>query len=94
MKKPDPIKTEIVRKEIRIACKDIAQRHVNAENHLVEMLMEFGKIDRETAVKVASYYLRHKLAKLDAVNGKALFKHGMFLDFEVISNAVNLVNEI
>jgi len=72
--------------------KNMAVRRVNAERHLVEMLMAFGKIDEPTAEKVAAFYLKNKLAKLDAVNGVSRIKHGAYYNETAIRNAVKIVN--
>jgi hypothetical protein len=65
----------------------IAQRQINAFNHLVESLETLGEIDYSQAVSIAYLYLDNKLAKLDAVHGRSHVKHGAFLERDVIRRA-------
>jgi hypothetical protein len=51
--------------------------------------MDAAKIDRTAACKAANYYIKHKIAKMDAAHGKYSFKHGVFLDAAIIKNASN-----
>jgi hypothetical protein len=71
------------------AFKDIAQRTVNAENSFVESVMNCGACTKAEAEKVMAYYLKHKIAKMDAVIGRISVKHGAYLDADVIRNAIN-----
>ena len=70
----------------------IAIRMNNADAWLINTLMDAAKITRAAAVKAANYYIKHKIAKMDAANGKYLFKHGVFLDAEIIKKAANYAN--
>ena len=74
------------------AYRAIAQRIVNAEDNFAETVMRATGCDAETAAKVTEYYLKHKLAKLDAVIGRINVKHGAFLEPEVLANAVAAVS--
>jgi DNA-directed RNA polymerase subunit L len=67
----------------------IAIRMSNADAWLINTLMDAAKIDRVAAVKAANYYIKHKIAKMDAAHGKYSFKHGVFLDADIIKNASN-----
>ena len=68
--------------------KQIAQRIVNAEEAFIEVLMAKG-FNREEAVKAMGVMLKLKVAKLDAVSGTIRVKHGIYLEVDVIRNAVN-----
>lgn len=70
--------------------RDIAQRIVNAENNFVQTLIEQGDISRSQAEKVMSFYLKNKLAKMDAVIGRISVKHGAYLDKDVIRRAAGM----
>lgn len=67
--------------------KDTAQRIVNAHLGFVETLERCGNITEKQAISVKDYYLKNKLAKLDAVSGRITVKHGAFLDADVIQRA-------
>ncbi len=66
----------------------VAQRIVNAENAFIQVIESkgFSNVD---AIKAMNTMLKLKVAKLDAVNGLISVKHGMFLEPDVIQNAVN-----
>jgi DNA-directed RNA polymerase subunit L len=70
----------------------IAVRMNNADAWLINTLMDAAKIDRVAAVKAANYYIKHKIAKMDAAHGKYSFKHGIFLNAEIIKKASNYAN--
>jgi len=70
----------------------IAIRMNNADAWLINTLMDAAKIDRVAAVKAANYYIKHKIAKMDAAHGKYSFKHGIFLNAEIIKKASNYAN--
>ena len=70
----------------------MAIRMSNADAWLINTLMDAAKIDRVAAVKAANYYIKHKIAKMDAAHGKYSFKHGVFLDAEIIKKASNYAN--
>ena len=73
--------------------KAIAQRMVNAEESFIEILMKFGNISREEAIKAMITMLKLKVAKMDAVNGVISVVHGEFLEPYAIRNAVNYVHK-
>lgn len=68
--------------------KAMAQRAVNAEAAFIESLMFHGDISEAAATKVASYYLREGIAKVDYGIGRVNIKHGAFLDKAVIRRAL------
>lgn len=65
----------------------MAIRMSNADAWLINTLMDAAKIDRNAAIKAANYYIKHKIAKMDAAHSKYSFKHGVFLDAAIIKNA-------
>lgn len=70
----------------------IATRMVNADESFAETIAAIGKCDIATARKVASLYLKNKLAKRDAVIGRVTVKHGAYLEAAVIANAIKMVS--
>lgn len=68
--------------------KAVAQRIVNAGEWLVDTLAEAANISRDDAQKAARYYVKHKLVKLDPIIGRYDFKHGAFIESDVIRRAV------
>jgi hypothetical protein len=66
-----------------------AQRIVNAENSFVETLMRCGQVERADAEKAMRVMLKLKVAKLDPIIGVINVKHGVYLEPDVIRNAVN-----
>ena len=75
--------------EIITGTKAMAQRWINAENGMIDLIIEFGKVSREEAVHVLNVYKKHKVIKLDIVNGEYKIVSGAFLESDVIQNAVN-----
>ena len=71
-------------------CKAMAQRIVDAGDAFVASLSILGDITKEEAERVFAYYRKHKIAKVDAVNGRVDVTHGAFLDRETIRKAVAL----
>lgn len=67
----------------------VAQRMVNAADCFVSMLIEMHGITKIEAYKVLTEYRKAKVVKLDAVGGRYNIKHGVFLDRDVIQNAIN-----
>lgn len=57
-----------------------------------KQLQQIGRFDQTTANKVAAFYLRHKLAKLDHIMACATVKHGALLDPQTVKNAGAYVN--
>ena len=84
--------------------KDMAQRLENAHAKLVEIIKHSSSLtDTETdagfvvshkpistrnATIVADFYIKHKLAKLRVNDGGVTFKHGAFLERNVIKRAL------
>jgi len=75
-------------KSVERGLRAIAQRMNLAEESLIETLMTFGKLEREDAVLAAGQYLKHKIVSLDLTNHTYKVKHGIFLEADVICNAV------
>lgn len=72
--------------------KDMMLRVENAQNGLINTLAEHGA--GEYAPQVAELYIKEKAVNLDANIGRYIFKHGAFLDSEVIDNAIKAVKKI
>ena len=70
---------------------DMMKRADNAHKGLIEVLTEHGAGDY--APDVAELYVKEKVVKLDANLGRYIFKHGAFLDSEVIGNAIDAVKK-
>ena len=70
---------------------DMMQRADNAHKGLIDILTEHGA--GEYAPQVADLYIKEKAVKLDANIGRYIFKHGAFLDSEVIGNAIDAVKK-
>lgn len=67
----------------------VAQRMVNAADGFMSMLTELHGITKDEASKVLAEYRKAKVVKLDAVGGRYAVKHGVFLERDVIQNAIN-----
>ena len=83
VKAPDPAQKDASMNEFT----DIAIRYNNGYTRLVECLAK-STPDHESAERVANYYLKHKIAKIQIGIGQFTVKHGAFLDADVIANAV------
>lgn len=66
----------------------MAVRITNAQINFVEVIMAKG-FTREDAQKAMHTLLKLKLAKLDSVGGVIRVKHGVYLEEDVLRNAVN-----
>ncbi len=66
----------------------MAQRLVNAENSFIECVRRDTGFTQEQAEKVLAFYVKHKLMKLDAVDGRFYVKHGAYLDSDVLRRAL------
>jgi hypothetical protein len=66
----------------------MAQRSVRAVEHLRKQLADRIPMDSETAQRVTTYYIKHRLAKLDQYMGTASVVHGMLLDDKAIAAAI------
>lgn len=73
-----------------VGTKAIAERMVRAEEEFLGTLMGMGGIERAAAERVLSYYRKHKIVRMDAVNARMSVTHGMFLDRDVIQRATAL----
>jgi hypothetical protein len=51
--------------------------------------IESKGFSHENAVKVWNLYIKLKVMKIDMVNGTFHVRHGMFLDSDIITNAIN-----
>lgn len=71
-------------------CKAIAQRIVNAETRFVDVITAISGCTQEQALKVLAVYKKHKVAKLNVSQGVYDFKHGVYLEKDVILNAINM----
>jgi len=70
--------------------KDIAQRMNNAMVGFVESIERLGDLNADDAKLVANFYMKSKLAKMDAVGGRILVKHGAYLDKDIIVKALGM----
>lgn len=68
---------------------DMAARADAAYDRLVENLSTMGCINRDQAAKVANLYIKHKVVKLDYVNGVYNIGHGAFYDKASIQHVAN-----
>ncbi len=62
----------------------------NAHEGFTETLMHWGGISKADALKVKSFYLKNKIAKLDTGIGRISVKHGVYLEKSVIKDAVTM----
>lgn len=72
----------------------LATRYETGLAKLVDALQRSGAPDRATAARVAAYYIKHKLAKIDVHVGQFNVKHGAFLDADVVARAVAQVANV
>lgn len=68
--------------------KAMAERMVRAEESFLDVLVDLGGISRDEAERVLAYYRKHRLVKMDAVNGRMDVSNGAFLERDVIRRAV------
>ena len=73
-----------------IGNKHTAIRINNAQAAFVEIIMRCGGCTETEAQRVSDFYMRERLAKLDAVVGTINVKHGAYLDHDVIQRAILL----
>lgn len=74
---------------MRTSFQDMATRAANAEADFVAALIEIADITDAEAEKVMALYLKEKIAKIDHNIGRISVKHGVFLEADVIHNAVS-----
>lgn len=68
---------------------DIVVRMENAYEGLIEILTPKAGVHAE---KVAEYYIKEKVVKLDPNIGRYNFAHGVFLEASVIDAAIEVVS--
>lgn len=73
--------------------KTIAERMDHAEREFAQTLATLGGCSIEEGRAVCRLYLKHKLAKMDAVMGRIGVKHGAYLDRSAIRNAIAMTKE-
>lgn len=69
----------------------MAGRQITGRAKLVDAIARGGRVDKETANKIADLYIKEKIAKLSINIGQFTIKHGAFLDDDVIANAAEMV---
>lgn len=67
--------------------KAMAERTVQAEENFIDTLISLGDVSRDDAERVLAYYRKHKIVKMDAVNGRLDVTHGALLDRDTIRKA-------
>ena len=70
------------------ACKNIAQRSINAENNFINSVMEQFNFSQNEAERILSVYKKYKLVKIDYVTGQFNLKDGRFWDRYPMENAL------
>ena len=70
---------------------DIVGRTILAREHLRESLIDVVPMSDGLAETVTSYYLNHKLARLDVHIGRSIVKHGKLLDQSCVAAAIVIV---
>lgn len=75
------------------AARAIATRIDNAYINFADTLIALGNVPAESAKPLARWYVKRRLAKLDAVNGRVIVKHGAYLDPKAIANALQAMRE-
>lgn len=75
------------------AARAIATRIDNAYVNFADTLVALGNIPADAAKPLAHWYVKRRLAKLDAVNGRIIVKHGGYLDAQAIANALQAMRE-
>lgn len=69
-------------------CKAVAQRVVNAQTRFTDLMIEISGCTQEQAVKVLEVYKKAKVVKLNVAQGVYDFKHGAFVEKDVILRAI------
>lgn len=67
----------------------IATRLLNGVDNFLDSIQTIANCDRIQAQKVLNLYLKLKVAKQELVSGVISVKHGIYLDKDVIQNAIN-----
>jgi hypothetical protein len=68
--------------------KEVGQRMAQAEISFVEMVQEMLGCSQEDAYKVFDRYLKERIIKRDLAMGRYNVKHGVFLEPDVMRNAI------
>ena len=68
---------------------DIVTRQGLAYQNLIDILQQYGA--GEFASDVADLYLKERIVTLNARTGQCKFKHGAFLESDVIKRAISAV---
>ena len=67
---------------------NMRDREINARRNFVNQLIEIADISQDDAQRVCSFYLDHKLAKMDYGIGRIQVLYGSYLDKSAILGAV------
>ncbi|WP_176329005.1 hypothetical protein [Burkholderia vietnamiensis] len=67
----------------------VAQRIVNAENHFIELVQEITGCSREEGAKALTTMSKLKVIKLDVGVSRYRPIHGVYMDADVLRNAIN-----
>ena len=70
--------------------KEIAQRIVNAENSMIDEIVEQFGFSENEAEKILKVFKKAKAVKLDVYMGRYELTHGAFWCKEVMKNALNI----
>lgn len=70
------------------SAKHMVSRIETAKSHFSEIVMHIAACSEGHAQMVTDYYLANKIAKLDPVNGIIRVQHGVFLEADVILDAI------
>lgn len=74
---------------MKTGLKNVATRINNASEKFIANAVEQFGITKEQAEKVLTLYRKHKLVKLDAVNGTYDLKFGQLWELKTILGAAN-----
>jgi hypothetical protein len=74
-----------LRKEIA----PIMIRQENACNSFYEVIINRTNCTRAEAIKVLNTYIKLKIAKINVASGKVDIKHGIYLETDILLNAIN-----
>lgn len=69
---------------------DMFQRVRNAESDFIAVIINIADCSEIDARKVMGVYLKNRLAKMDKQIGHINVVHGVFLERDVIQNAIDL----
>jgi hypothetical protein len=72
---------------IKRAVRELCGRQLAAFDKLVEYVTERG-FSTDEATKIARLYVKEKIVKLDAVDGRPYVKHGAFYNKDCLSRAL------